>query len=61
VVAAGIAAGSGLTLRQRLLPRSVVLRSPALSRRAAPEPAEPVACPLTGEDIPNGIRRWASR
>jgi hypothetical protein len=42
VVAAGIAAGSGLTLRQRLLPRSVVLRSPALSRRAAPEPAEPV-------------------
>jgi hypothetical protein len=42
-VAAGIATGSGLTLRQRLLPRSVVLRAPTLSRRAAPEPAEPVA------------------
>ena len=23
---------------------------------SSPEPAEPVACPLTGEDIPNGIR-----
>jgi len=40
-VAAGIAAGSGLTLRQRLLPRSVVLRGSSPSRLPAPEP-EPI-------------------